>query len=173
MDSAAIRGNVRTVVGLVGVALVLAAVVSLTPRGGPAAAGSWQPPAGHVLADTVELGDDRALRLWTKPGAWYVERLIDGQHEEIIGASVGGDRYTVTEVFEAYVGTVPRAEAQAVSVRSPGGAAVRAEVNDGVFIVGGRVADAGENRLLVTTLDAAGVRVGGETEVPIAGRPVR
>ncbi|WFE29050.1 hypothetical protein O7623_07665 [Solwaraspora sp. WMMD791] len=173
MDSAAIRGNVRTVVGLVGVALALSAVVSLTPRDESAAAGSWEPPAGHVLADTVELGDDRALRLWTKPGAWYVERLIDGQHEEIIGASVGGDRYTVTEVFEAYVGTVPRAEAQAVSVRSPGDAAVRATVTDGVFIVGGWVTGAGESELFVTALDAAGLPVDGETAAPIAGRPVR
>lgn len=173
MDSAAIRGNVRTVVGLVGVALALAVVVSLTPRDESAAAGSWQPPTGQVLADTVELGDDRALRLWTKPGAWYVERLIDGQHAEVIGVGGGGDRFTVTDVSGAYVGVVPLADAQVVSVRSPGGAAVRATVTDGVFIVGGWVADAGESLLLVTALDTAGMPAGGETAVPITGRPVR
>ncbi|WFE19781.1 hypothetical protein O7621_17805 [Solwaraspora sp. WMMD937] len=97
MDSTATRGNIRTVAGLAGVALTLAVVVSLVPREEPGSAGSWQPPAGHVVVDTVDLGDDRALRLWVKPGSWYVESLIEGEHEAFIGAGGGDDRFTVAE----------------------------------------------------------------------------
>ncbi|MDG4770373.1 hypothetical protein [Solwaraspora sp. WMMD792] len=98
MDGTAIRGNVRTVVGLVGVALALAVVVSLVPHEESVPAGPWQPPASYALADTVDLGDGRTVRLWTKPGAWYVEILGDGQHEEFFGVGGGSDRFTVAEV---------------------------------------------------------------------------
>ncbi|WJK35554.1 hypothetical protein [Solwaraspora sp. WMMA2065] len=170
MDSSATRGNIRTVAGLAGAALALAVVVSLVPRDEPGPAESWRPPAGHVVVDTVDLGDDRALRLWVKPGSWYVESLIDGEHEAFIGAGGGGDQFTVAEVFEAYVGTVPLPDAHAVLVRSWGGVAVRVGVHNGVFIVADSVAAPDDRELLVTSLGPADVILAAEVYVPIAGR---
>ncbi|ROO59371.1 hypothetical protein EDC02_1169 [Micromonospora sp. Llam0] len=170
MDSSATRGNIRTVVGLAGAALALAVVVSLVPRDDPGPAEPWRPPAGHVVVDTVDLGDDRVLRLWVKPGSWYVQRLADGEHEAFIGAGGGGDQFTVAEVFEAYVGTVPLPDAHAVLVRSPGGVAVRAVVHDGVFIVADSVATPDDRELLVTSLGPADAVLAAEASVSIAGR---
>jgi|GEM_PF-1767437 len=170
MDSSATRGNIRTVAGLVGVALALAVVVSLVPHEESVPAGPWQPPAGYALADTVDLGDDRALRLWAKPGSWYVESLVEGEHEAFIGAGGGDDQFTVAEVFEAYVGTVPLPDAHAVLVRSSGGVTVRAGVHDGVFIVADSVATPDDRGLLVTSLGPADAVLAAEASVPIAGR---
>ncbi|WP_326554223.1 hypothetical protein [Micromonospora sp. NBC_01813] len=170
MERAVIRGNIRTVGGLAAVAVALAVVVSLVPRDEPGLIDPWRPPAGHVLADTVDLGDDRALRLWVKPGGWYVQSLVAGQHEASIGAGGRGDQFTVAEVFEAYVGTVPLPDARTVSVRSTGGVAVHVGVHEGAFIVAGAVAASDERRLLVTPLGPADVVLAAETSVPIAGR---
>ncbi|MFV2109151.1 hypothetical protein [Micromonospora sp. LOL_015] len=170
MDNSATRGNIRSVAGLVGVAPALAVVVSLVPRDEPGPAESWRPPAGHVVVDTVDLGDDRTMRLWVQPGSWYVQRLVDGEHEAFIGAGSGGDQFTVAEVFEAYVGTVPLPDARAVLVRSSGGAAVRVGVHNGVFIVADSVATPDDRGLLVTSLGPADAVLAVEASVPIAGR---
>ncbi|MEV4539282.1 hypothetical protein AB0J82_36465 [Asanoa sp. NPDC049518] len=121
MDVALVRSNVRSVLGLAGVGLVLTAVVSLAPRQVDDQIRSWQAPAGYAVAETVPVGNDRVLRLWLGPTGWYVESVFSGTSESAVGGNRGGDQFTVSEVLDGFVGTVPTAGVSTVSIRSAGG----------------------------------------------------
>jgi hypothetical protein len=169
MDVAVVRSNIPSIVGLAGVALALAAVVRLVPHDTHDPARAWEPPVGYVVADTVSVSGDRTLRLWTGPAGWYVESLAAGRHEGSVGASGGGDQFTVSEILGGFVGNVPVAGTGAVSVRTRGGVAVHANVHDGMFVLPAHMAGATEPAVLVTPLDATGRPLAAETSVPIAG----
>ncbi|WP_144022428.1 hypothetical protein [Asanoa hainanensis] len=156
--------NVRSVVGLLGVGLVLAAVVRWSPDVGSASVEEWRPPAGYAVADTVSLDASRTVRLWVGPAGWYVESGSDGRGDSAVGASGGRDQFAVSEVLGGFVGTVPTRGARAVTVRAPGGTTVRAAVHDGLFLTR---AFATESQLLVTPLDAVGTPLTAEVTVPL------
>ncbi|MDG4825374.1 hypothetical protein O7635_26305 [Asanoa sp. WMMD1127] len=171
MDVAVVRFTLRSVVGLVGVALVLAVAVRWSPRADHAAVAAWRPPVGYALAETVPLSGDRALRLWTGPNGWQVESLVAGRSESAVGAAGGVDQFAVSEVLGGFVGTVPTRGCRAALIRDAGGIAVRADLHDGFFLVAAEAFAATGDALLVTPLDAAGRPLAGETVTPIAGRP--
>ncbi|MEE6257490.1 hypothetical protein [Plantactinospora sonchi] len=170
MDGDVVRSNLRSFVGLTAVALALVAVVRFGSYESPPPPEPWRPTAGFVAAETVALGGDRTLRLWTAPSAWSVESLVDGRHAGAVSAWGDVDRYTVDEVLGGFLGDVPVTDAHAVSVRTHDGATVRARLYDRRFLVPGHVAGPTEPALLVTPLDAAGRPLSAETSVPIAGR---
>jgi len=161
------RSNIRSVVGLLGVGLLIAAVVRLSPDVGRASVREWRAPAGYALADTVPVGPDRTLRLWIAPGGWYVESVSAGRSDSAVGAAGGRDQFAVSEILGGFVGTVPTAGVQAVTVRPPDGAAVRAAVHDGIFLTPGFATGP---QLLLTPLDAGGNPLAAEVPVAIAGR---
>ncbi|MGN9915973.1 hypothetical protein [Micromonospora palomenae] len=168
MNVANIRSNTRSLLGLSAVSLAVAAVIFFAPRSAEAER-DWEPPAGYVNADTVSLESNRTLRLWAGPSGWYVESLASGQHEAAVGASGGGNQYSVSEVLDGLVGYVPLAGTEAVSIRSHRGA-VRQDVHAGVFLIPASGIAVTDVAILVTPLDANGRPLAGETQVPIAGR---
>lgn len=172
MNIADVRWNTRSILGLSAVALAVAAVISFAPRSPepePEVERDWQPPAGYVLADTVSLENNRTLRLWAGPSGWYVESLTSGRSESAVGASGGGDQYSVSEVLDGLIGYLPVAGAQAVSIRSEGGI-LREDVHAGLFLVPASVIPPTDVTILVTPLDADGRPLTGETPVSIGGR---
>ncbi|OKI81664.1 hypothetical protein [Micromonospora sp. CB01531] len=171
MNPANVRANTRSLLGLAAVSAAIAAVVT-SHRPSPAAEPEpvWQPPAGYVVTDTVSLASAHTLRLWTGTSGWYVESLRSGRHEGAVGASSGSsDEYSASEILDGLVGTVPVTGARAVSVGPPG-AALRADLHAGVFLLPASAVPATDESVLVTPLDDAGRPLAAETAVPIAGR---
>jgi hypothetical protein len=172
MTAGRARSNLRSVLGCAAAASVIAVTVVLVDRRAPSEPepeSGWRPPAGYALVDSVEVNDGRTLRLWLHPGGWYVERRGPDGHEASVGASGGGDRYTVSEILGGLVGRIPLVDTRAALVGAAG-AAVRQEVHDGVFLVPATVAGPIDATVPVTPLDADGTPSTGEVTVPIAGR---
>ncbi|GIF63091.1 hypothetical protein Ais01nite_11260 [Asanoa ishikariensis] len=167
MDVTVVRSNVRSIVGLLGLGLLIAAVVRLAPDVDAAPPQEWQPPAGYAVAETVPVSADRMLRLWIGPAGWHVESLSAGRSESAMGAARGGDQFAVSEILGGFVGVVPTAGTHAVTIRAPGDAPVHVDVHDGMFLAPVFPAD---QQLLVTPLDANDKPLTAEVSVLIAGR---
>jgi len=166
MDVAARRSNTRSLLGLGTVSLVLAAVVAFAPAV-PAPVAEWRPPAGYAVADTVDLGGGRTVRLWTGPWGWYVESRASGRHDSAAGAGRSAHAYWTSEILGVVVGHVPETGAAWVAIGSPAG--VRAPLRSGMFVVPAPVVGPGDRTVSLTPLDATG-RAGATVTVEIAGR---
>jgi hypothetical protein len=171
VNALAARSAARSLAGLVGAGLALAALVIFVPgREDKAPAAPWA-PSGATMVETVALDGDRTLRLWVSPIGYWVQSLRGGEHEAAVGASGSRDQYTAEVLLDGLVGKVPAAGARTVEVRpEAGGEALRATVHDGVFLAPGWIVTPGARAVLVTPYDAAGRPLGDEVTVPVGGR---
>lgn len=172
VNAVAARSAARSLAGLVGVGLALAALTMFVPgrQDKPADAG-WAPD-GYAPVETVALDGDRALRLWVSPSGYWVQSLRGGAHVAATGAAGSRDHYTASLVDGGLVGVVPAAGARTVTIRPAGGGAgvVRATVHDGVYLAPAWVAAPAGREVLLRAYDGAGRPLGDEVAVPIAGR---
>lgn len=170
MNALAARSVARSLAGLAGVGLALAALVIFLPGKEAEPATPWA-PAGYRVVETVALDGDRTLRLWVSPSGWWVESLSGGEHEAAVGAAGPGYQHTASVHLDGLLGTMPTAGAQTVVIRPVGGGtSVRATVHDRLFLVPAWIVTPGGRAVLMTPYDAAGHPLGGEVTVPIAGR---